>query len=84
MVAGGPGGHSVTRAIFETLNFFSENVEKIVKKCQNFAKVKICPLKYNLLNFHLLNIVDKIFKISTIVETLVTLGALTGKLRVES
>ena len=38
MVAGGPGGHSVTRAIFETLNFFCENVEKIVKNGQNFVK----------------------------------------------
>ena len=26
---------SVTRTFFEILDFFSENVEKIVKKCQN-------------------------------------------------
>ena len=29
---------SVTRTFFEILDFFSENVEKIVKKCQNCVK----------------------------------------------
>ena len=48
MVAGGPGGHSVTRAIFETLNFFCENVEKIMKKNQNCVKYE---------NFMQLNII---------------------------
>ena len=63
---------SVTRAFFESLIFFkNENVEKFLIKGQNCIKIDLCN-KIQFTEFLLLNIVDQIFKISTIVETLVT------------
>ena len=54
----------MTRIILDIVDFFSENMEKIVKRDQN------C-----IIEFSSLNIVAQFFKISTIVETLVTVLA---------
>ena len=66
---------SVTRITFWKFEFFSENVEKIEKKGQNCIKSTNLCNKIQFTEFLLLNIVDQIFKISTIVETLVTIAS---------
>ena len=65
----------MTRAFFGIFGFFSENVGKNCEKGPKLRKkVKIYVIKYNLPSLFQ-NIVDQIFKIFTIVETLVTVGA---------
>ena len=47
------GANSVTRAFFEIVKFFSENVGKNCRQGQNWAKkVKIHIMKHNQLDFY--------------------------------
>ena len=63
----------MTRIFLEIDGFLVKMWKKLWKWSKLNKKVKIHAIKYNLLDFYLLKFWIKIFKISTIVESLVTL-----------